>query len=63
MAIMTGVQSAQILGPQAGSGILEPRTEENTQEKRFGRMTASRVRDTAGPLRKKHDESIIDFIN
>jgi cell division protein FtsZ len=65
MAIMTGVQSAQILGPQAGAGILEPRSEASLiQEKRFGRMTtADRFRNTAGPLRKKHEESIIDFIN
>jgi cell division protein FtsZ len=63
MAIMTGVQSAQILGPHGGAGILEPRAETDPmQERRFGRMTpAGRLRE--GPIRKKHDESIIDFIN
>jgi cell division protein FtsZ len=66
MAIMTGVQSAQILGPQqAGYGILESRAEDDAiQQRRFGKMTpAGRMRDSSGPLRKKHDESIIDFIN
>ncbi len=65
MAIMTGVQSAQILGPQAGAGILESRAEADPiQEKRFGRLSLeARKAGTAGPLRKKHEESIIDFIN
>ena len=47
MAIMTGVQSAQILGPQAGAGILESRTEADPiQERRFGKMTpAGRIKD------------------
>ena len=41
MAIMTGVQSAQILGPHSGSGILESKTEDNLiQEIRFGKMVS-----------------------
>jgi cell division protein FtsZ len=65
MAIMTGVQSAQILGPQTVAGILEPRSEADfMQERRFGKMTpGDRLRNGTGALRKKHDESIIDFIN
>ena len=65
MAIMTGVQSAQILGPHSGSGILESRAETDPlQERRLGKLVpGGRRGDTLGPLRKKHDESIIDFIN
>jgi len=65
LAVMTGVQSAQILGPHSGSGILESKTEDNLiQERRFGK-TVSRGRrgNTSGFLRKNDDESIIDFIN
>ena len=65
LAVMTGVQSAQILGPHSGSGILESKTEDNLiQERRFGK-TVSGVRrgNTSGFLWKNNDESIIDFIN
>ena len=61
MAIMTGVQSAQILGPQAGAGILEPQTEtEAFRAKRLGRINQG---TRTGEIRKKNDNSIIDFIN
>ena len=65
MAIMTGVQSAQILGPHTGSGIFESGAETDPiRERRLGKiMHGGRRGDTSGPLRKKYDESIIDFIN
>jgi cell division protein FtsZ len=64
MAIMTGVQSAQILGPQAGAGILEPKSEADLmKERRFGKMTTERLRNNTGSFKKKNDDSIIDFIN
>ncbi|MCQ1537157.1 cell division protein FtsZ [Methanosarcina sp. KYL-1] len=65
MAIMTGVQSAQILGPQVGAGILESRSDsESFQAKKFGKMTpSSRRGEMSEPIRKRQDNSIIDFIN
>jgi cell division protein FtsZ len=65
MAIMTGVQSAQILGPHTGSGIFESGAETDPmRERRLGKIVpGGRRGDTSGPLRKKYDESIIDFIN
>jgi cell division protein FtsZ len=64
MAIMTGVQSAQILGPQAGAGILEPQSEaEAFRAKRLGRVNQGSRRGEMGEIRKKNDNSIIDFIN
>lgn len=64
LAIMTGVQSAQILGPQAGAGILESRTEAASfQERIAGRISSGNRRGTPGSIRKKGDDSIIDFIN
>lgn len=65
LAVMTGVQSAQILGPHSGSGILESKTEDNLiQERRFGKkVSGGRRGNTSGFLRKNDDGSIIDFIN
>ena len=65
MAIMTGVQSAQILGPHSGSGILESKTEDNLiQEIRFGKMVSGdRKGNTSKFLKKNNDKSLIDFIN
>jgi len=65
LAVMTGVQSAQILGPHSGSGILESKTEDNLiQERRFGKtISGGRRGNTSGFLWKNNDESIIDFIN
>jgi len=65
LAVMTGVQSAQILGPHSGSGILESKTEDYLiQERRFGKtVSGGRRGNTSGFLRKNDDGSIIDFIN
>jgi cell division protein FtsZ len=65
LAVMTGVQSAQILGPHSGSGILESKTKDNLiQERRFGKTVyRGKSGNTSGFLRKNDDESIIDFIN
>ena len=65
LAVMTGVQSAQILGPHSGSGILESKTEDYLiQERRFGKtVSGGRRGNTSGFLWKNNDESIIDFIN
>lgn len=65
MAIMTGVQSAQILGPQVGSGILEPKNDSDSlQARRLGKATFSGRRgESSEPMRKRQDNSIIDFIN
>jgi hypothetical protein len=65
MAIMTGVQSAQILGPHTGPGIFESKTENNpVQERRFGKMVpGGRRGNNTGLLKKRNDDSIIDFIN
>jgi hypothetical protein len=65
MAIMTGVQSAQILGPHTGPGIFESKTEtDHVQERRFGKMVpGGRRGNTSGILKQRNDESIIDFIN
>ena len=65
LAVMTGVQSAQILGPHSGSGILESKTEDNLiQERRFGKtVSGGRKGNTSGFLKKNDGGSIIDFIN
>jgi cell division protein FtsZ len=65
MAIMTGVQSAQILGPHAGSGILESKTEDNLINEISLEKTVfeGRKGNTTGFLKKNNDKSIIDFVN
>jgi cell division protein FtsZ len=65
MAIMTGVQSAQILGPHTGHGIFESKTEtDSVQERRLGKIVpGGRRGSNSGILKKRSDDSIIDFIN
>jgi cell division protein FtsZ len=65
MAIMTGVQSAQILGPHSVSGILESKTKDNPiQEIRLGKIVSGdRKGNTSEFLKENNDKSLIDFIN
>jgi hypothetical protein len=62
---MTGVQSAQILGPHSVSGILESKTKDNPiQEIRLGKIVSGdRKGNTSEFLKENNDKSLIDFIN